>query len=340
MENYDERIWMLITRTLAGEATAAEKKELGRWLDEDTEHRIFFSQIKSAWADDPGESVDASFLYDYESGLHKLRRKIEEENNGYRKGSTAKAKTYFCYTGLKVAASVVFLVISLTVFMTIEFWHQPVTTYTTTGVEQRIIDLPDGSEVRLNINSAISFTEGFAKKDRQINLEGEAYFDVAKDPDKPFIVKVKDVEVQAIGTAFNVKEGTIEDIQVAVEEGIVSFRARNMKKGDEAKLAEGEMGWLSGSRDEIRIERGAVDNYLSWMHGKLTFDDMPLHKVIDQLEHIYGIEGELQDSAAIASIRLTSQTERTSLNEVLDKIAISLDITYRKEGDIVIWMAE
>src|SRR5699024_7771159 len=82
-----------------------------------------------------------------------------------------------------------------------------------------------------------------------------------------------------------------------------------------------------------------IQNYLSWIQGRLVFKSTGFGEVIRQLDHIYGIHSSLADSS-LAKLQLTAYTTNTSLNEVLDMIALSLDIDYRREDRQIIWMKE
>lgn len=336
MEHYDHRIWVLITKSLTREATDAEKKELEQWLSEHPDHRADFEEIRSSWEQD---TVDSSFLFDYESGLEKLRAKLqasEEEYEGSKKFPVPSLRSSR-FSPFKIAASILLIVAALSVFLTIQYWEHPVTTYTTTSVEQRIITLPDGSAVRLNANSRISFPENLTGSNRKIKLDGEAFFDVAKNSGRPFLVHTSDAVVRVLGTSFNVKESSEDkSVLVAVEEGVVSLHREGFEK-EAATLERGQLGRLAERTGRVTVEQTNIENYLSWINGRLVFENMPLRQVFRQLEHIYGIESRLGDPS-IATLKLTVHSEKTSLEEVLKTIALSMEITYQKKGNTVIWM--
>lgn len=337
MEHYDDRIWTLITKSLTKEATDSEGEELKRWLNEDSEHRDFFKEIQSSWSQEP---VDSSFLFDYDSGLDKLRRKLTdvEQRQASSDKKAVPSSRYSRFSPFKIAASILLLVAAVSAFFSIQYWEEPVVTYTTTAVEQRIITLPDGSVVRLNANSLLSFPEHLAGSGREVKLEGEAFFKVAKNPERPFRVHINDAVIRVLGTSFDVK-GSSKDksVWVAVEEGVVSLGRRKGAEAGVARLVHGQLGWLPADTDKVTVEQTNIENYLSWINGRLVFDKMPLKQVIRQLEHIYDIECRLKDSS-LASLQLTAYSEKTSLEEVLKMIALSMEITYRKKGNTVTWM--
>ncbi|MEX2573615.1 MAG: FecR domain-containing protein [Balneolaceae bacterium] len=335
MSDIEDHIWILITRNLSGEATPEEKEELGQWLAEDSKHREFYRGIESSWKKNPGRSINAPFLFDYESGLGKLRSKISEDNFFLRKKSLQEKRSYRVQAW-RIAASIVFFALCSSVYTTFYFWEEPApVSYATSAMEQRIITLSDGSVVRLNENSKIEVGDEFAEGTRNLRLEGEAFFDVEENPERPFTIHAGEAVVQVLGTAFNIKEGN--EVMVAVKDGLVSFRHRIQNERGTAMLSAGQMGLLSGDGREIKIEQSNVENYMSWMNGYLKFDSMPFDQVVRQLERIYGIGYELQD-LSISSLRLTIYTERMQMGEVLETIALAMDLAYERQGDTVIWM--
>lgn len=339
MEINDNRIWLLITRVLSDEVTASEKEELKQWMNKKPEHQKLFEELKVSWNQEPG---DISFLFDHQKGLDKLQSKISrvkrEDKKEARISNFLKTQSARKFKPFKIAASILLLVAALAVTFTLQYWEPSQTVYTTSSVEQRIITLPDGSKVRLNANSQITFPENFEGTRRQVTLEGEAFFEVEKNPRKPFVIHANEALIQVLGTAFSVKEQTASsDVMVVVKEGVVSFRPENKTEANGVKLRKGYLGYLSGADGEINVEEVNTENYFSWIHGQLSFDGTPLSDVLTQLERIYGIRNMINDSS-LASLRLTAHTNSASLEEVLQMIALSLEISYRRNGDTITWM--
>ena len=341
MEPLKDEIWILITRNLSGEATWEEEAKLNTWLAEDSEHRTIYKLIKEAWEEEPDGSVDNPFMYNYKSGLQKLRTKIDTEEEkqqidilqfGYNR--TSVKSTW------KAAASILLIVVSLSVFVTIQIWEKPTVSYTTSAVEQRIISLPDGSEVRLNKNSKLQFQENFSGDSREVYLEGEAFFDVQKNPNRPFIVYISDAAVKVLGTSFSIKEAeNIGETLVAVKDGLVTFRATQTEENGAVRLSAGQLGFIDRESNQVNVAQADVENYLSWINGKLIFESTPLDDVCFQLGKIYDLKCELS-SPSLKSKQLTVYTENTQLEEVIYTIALSLDIEYQMEDNKIVWMEE
>lgn len=334
MSKYREEIWVLVTRVLSGEATPAEENELKQWLDKDPKHREFYRNIKSSWSQDP-ERLSETFFFDYESGLGKLRNKLDKQRTVSRATLPLTKEKHFLLRHTWVVAAVILIAISLSVFATVSMWEQPEVrkSYVTSEIEQRIITLADGSVVRLNRNSKIDVGDDDGPI-REVQLQGEAFFDVARDPDRPFIIHTADATIRVLGTSFNVKES--DEVMVAVKEGVVSLRNRKYEDKSAAKLVAGQIGLLSKDGKDVQIEDTNIENYLGWMNGYLKFESMPFNQVIQQLERIYGMEHELVDPS-IGSVQLTVYTEQMQKEEVLQTIALALDLTYSEKEGVIHW---
>ncbi len=336
MQPHQQNIWILLTRVLSGDADSSEKKKFNQWLEEDQANRAFFEDLQTRWKETPDENtVNNRLLFDHESGISRLRYKIrEEKENNASQVATPPARNTNRFAGWAIAASILLLIGILSAWAGIRSWSPKVTTYETSNLEQRIITLPDKSTVRLNRNSAISFRKGLTGPTRKVSLKGEAFFEVNHD-DKPFIVHTGNAVIRDIGTSFNVKQQNDGKIVVAMKEGRATLRAKKASRRDASLLTKNQIGILNKGKVSA-ITQQDIQNYMSWINGRLVFNKMRFDKVIRQLDNIYGIRSSLEDSS-LAELNLTAYTQNTSLDEVLGMIALSLEITYRKEGQRVVW---
>src|SRR5699024_3380763 len=126
MNNYSEEVWILITSVLSDEASPEEREELRQWIDEDPKHYEFFSNIESSWEEEPDGTVDATFLFDYESGLKKLRSKLDKENRASPKQADIKYNNYSRTSSWKIAASIILFIVALSSYMATQLWEQSV----------------------------------------------------------------------------------------------------------------------------------------------------------------------------------------------------------------------
>lgn len=194
--------------------------------------------------------------------------------------------------------------------------------------QQTQVDLSDGTRVWLNSGSSIEFGDLDRQKVRQVRLKGEAFFSVAGDPKRPFIVNTPDFNVKVLGTKFNVN--TYNDIKtvVLVEGSVDVLRGR-----DRVSITPGEMFAWDSAGNEGRILEVATDNYVSWVNGYLLFENIPLGEVLSQLQSFFGVRF-FYDAAKASSTRISGKLElRDGLDTALLNLKNTTILSYVREGD-------
>ncbi|WP_116107948.1 FecR family protein [Lewinella sp. IMCC34191] len=172
---------------------------------------------------------------------------------------------------------------------------------TTTGfAEQKSVRLPDGSVVRLNANSRLSYAPDWDEvEDRIVNLRGEAYFKVRPNPatGQKFLVATPDLTVAVLGTVFNVNSRE-EETSVYLEEGAIALQLVAGER-TEKTMAPGELVTYSARQKQLVAgEKPAKPEvHTSWKDGVLVFENTPLRKVLDKIENIYGVTLEVADTS-------------------------------------------
>lgn len=243
-----------------------------------------------------------------------------------------------------VAASIAFLIAALSVLNIYKGEQAAEDTlqssvYNTSANEHRIITLSDGTRIRLNENTQVEISDFNKTDSRTVNLTGEAFFEVARNESKPFIVRSEHGVVQVLGTAFNVKtsEESGDLLIVAVSEGKVSFSNNAQISSEQTQiLTKNQVGLLNTETSEITTEGMNVRNYLTWMHGRVVYDKTPFKTVTRQLSHLYQIENTIEDEE-LNDLILTADFSERSLENVIETIAHSLDIAAEKNGNTVKW---
>jgi ferric-dicitrate binding protein FerR (iron transport regulator) len=231
---------------------------------------------------------------------------------------------------LKIAASFLLLIsIGLGTYYSKLFTAQPLaaTTIQVSGDQQETVLLPDGTHVRLNGDTKLSYSSDFAvSKIRQVTLSGEAFFEVAKNPEKPFVIDAGQSEVKVLGTVFNVKTRQGNNAVVAVQEGKVSFRGKEQTEG--IILVANEVGVLAKDGNVLRIDQSS-QNYFSWINHFLEFNNMPISQVVEQLDAIFDVDIELA-SPDLKNKYFTAYMKGKSVDEVMNQLALSLELKLEK----------
>lgn len=156
------------------------------------------------------------------------------------------------------------------------------------------LTLSDGTRVWLNAETELVYPVRFNGKQRVVYLKGEAYFDVAKNEEMPFLVQVEDVSVKVYGTEFNVN--TYGGVETVLVTGSVSMN----QGGKEVLLEPNQKGIFDKSKGEIRVENVDVLTYVAWKDGDFIFRNESLGSIMDKLSRWYGLDvfyqnGELRD---------------------------------------------
>jgi transmembrane sensor len=195
------------------------------------------------------------------------------------------------------------------------------------------VTLADGTVVTLNGGARIRYPKHLVEQStRAVFLQGEAFFKVASNPEKPFVITTHKAEIRVLGTAFNVREAADSSTTVAVTEGVVSFK-RITGGILPLTLKAGDVGTLQGHALS-RVHLQNTSNYMSWETGRLTFDQVKLSEVARQLQDLYGLTIELQD-AALADMLLTADMRRGAAPYVIREIATYLHLEYAITGNTV-----
>jgi len=206
-------------------------------------------------------------------------------------------------------------------------------TITTPRGGQYQLVLADGSKVWLNAASSIRFPAAFTGNERRVEITGEAYFEVAHDAAKPFHVKVNDMEVQVLGTHFNINAYEDEpSLKVTLLEGRV-----NVRKGSEAKLLEpGQQAVIAAGASVIAVEKDVdMDHVVSWKNGLFDFDNDPLPVVMRQLARWY--DATVVYTGAVPEGHYTGAIRRQArLSEVLKMLELAGGVQFSIEGKRIV----
>ncbi len=188
--------------------------------------------------------------------------------------------------------------------------------------------LPDGTTGWLNSTSRLKYNVDFNKK-RQVKLNGEAYFDVSKDPRKPFKVEVNEMDIIVSGTRFNVASYDNEDfVEIVLEEGKVA--CLNKAKDISYTLKPNDYLKFEKKTKELTIEPVMAEKYSSWKEGKLVFRNDPIDVIGRRLARWYNVEIEVRGEKADQT-GLWATFKDENLEEVLKLLKLSLHLQYEIE---------
>lgn len=193
------------------------------------------------------------------------------------------------------------------------------------GIRSQVV-LPDGSKVWLNAESTLKFPVPFPKDIRNVDLLGEAYFEVTKNQKQPFVVHSGNIEVKVLGTRFDCKAFEEDKtIEVILEEGQVALNPNVASGQDESILKPGDHAVIEKATGETRIRNEAIGKYIAWHTGKLVFDNTSMAEVASMLERWYGVEVVVKDPD-IFKYRFTTTFDNESIFHVIELLSLSSPI--------------
>jgi ferric-dicitrate binding protein FerR (iron transport regulator) len=292
-----------ITAHLAGEDQPLLPEDEGAELE----------QLRRAWM------LSGSFRYpeQHQTNWNQLAAKIN--------ATPHKGRQRWLTIGLSAAASLALLAAAY-----FTFWYrapkqgmETALYYNAAFGEQRQVPLPDGSNVTLNSGASIWVEPGFNKKQRNIELHGEAFFEVKK-LNLPFTVKAGKAEITVLGTAFNVRE-TKAEVRVDVARGNVRVEAKDQF----AEVRKGQAAILDVASGSLRAEAGDSLSW-SWKQGVLVFRNEPLSAVVERLEKHYNVRISMQPEWA--QKRYSGRFEPMPAADALNLINSALGISLKLEA--------
>src|SRR5436190_8511652 len=325
-----------LARYLSGESGPAEAQAIRRWLEADPERRRSLEELKAAWS----AAAQRSGPWDLDAMWSRIAAQmtrppappalqVEREVDAPR-GRDVKAWSLFRWGA--IAATVV-LVSGAAIWQLSHQPPAPMREVVTARGQRAELRFGDGSRVLLGVASRLRFPATFGRA-RDVELDGEAYFDVQHDAARPFRVHAAGTVTEDLGTQFVIRSyATDAAVRVVVASGRVAVRRQDVP-AEGLALVRGDLA-LVGSAGIPKVTGNVdLDAYLGWTNGRLEFHGAALGDVVRELERWYAIEIVLADSS-IVSVPFTGSFKNQSVDEVLDAVARSLDLAYRRQGDTV-----
>lgn len=328
----------LILKYLLGECSSRELEEVKAWVEESNQNRDWLLDLKVLWDQ---RFIDNVSRKDYlDRNFNDILRKIEVEQNNLRKQK--KQRRLRMAVSYAVAASLISFVVlffynrSSYVDAKVEYVVESVST----ADSIRRIQLPDNSIVWLGVNSKIEFLPSFAVNERRVVLEGEAYFDVEKDVERPFRVQTNNYVVKVLGTKFNVKSYDMESISATT-----LFSGKVVIENDASNellvLTPGQKLSYSKSNKQMQIEvvpKELNESMLS-ENNYITFKSASIASIVERLRYAYGAKIDVDEILMLNDRTYSGVIQlHDSLESVLDalKTVISFDFVIGDSGGFLL----
>ncbi len=287
MNHYKAIAWELIIAKFKGQISADEEQQLTEWAS-DPEHRAMLEELNVLW--EKIQSRSAGYTPDKEHSWELLTAKIRQfEQKGHkpRSANTVKRHRLYRYAAIACIALIVVFSISHLWDTSVEEAAQTKQVYTCLNGKSKVL-LPDGTEVWLHANTVLSYINHSQK--RIIEMDGEAYFEVAHDGERPFTVQSGDIQVVVHGTKFNVYSPTNSiEKKISLIEGSVSM----ITPTENQLMKPGEIAFYNTLSGDLTIRLGDISFEKSWANDYLYLTNRPLGEVCRILSKWYNVTIEV-----------------------------------------------
>ncbi len=200
------------------------------------------------------------------------------------------------------------------------------------GQQTQKVNTPDGSEIWINSNSTFKYPSEFSNKQREVILEGQGFFNVKKNPDKPFVVHAGNLKIKVLGTSFDVQSyRQEEEVIVTLATGKIEIELASEKPAQKAVLIPGEQFVYNKSLNKYTIKN--VDPYTgyAWKDGLLLFDQQPLSKIAKALERSYGVVFVFENRQ-LGNEKITFRGKNENLDNIMEILSFTAGFSYSVDG--------
>lgn len=326
------RITAIIRKYLANRFPPETEERVQRWIIKDKDSKEKEKASQEYWNELDFIEADA----DTYSALERVNLRI-----GYNKEHLANIASYhkfsrFTHKYSRVAAIILPLLIvagGLFYFNPFSSANEMIEISTAYG-EQKHLFLPDSSEIWLNAGSSISYPKSFANDERLVTLNGEAYFSVKRNAEKPFIVTTQQLSVKVLGTRFNVKAYPGDElITTTLTSGKVEINAISQQP---QILSPNEQLTYDKNTSNIRISEVNAADAESWITGKLIFSNATSEEIFRTLERRYDIVVDNQIDTSASKRYTVKFLKGESVDKILDILSDIIGFNYQQDGNKVI----
>jgi len=327
-EHIDETILLKVIEHTADEK---ERSLFTGWVDASAKNAEIFEQLKKTYQLTCID--DNSLKKNWESVVNKVKMGKEVPDYIELPGTAQISSIYFRLKPLiRLAAMLVILLGISFLLKTVVFNSEQLTISGNDRDPKDSYQLADGSLVYLNKNSEISFSKKFGIKDRKLSLKGEAFFEIKRNENIPFIITTYKTTTLVFGTSFNIYSDKSGQVRVSVVTGIVEFSST--QGNDKIKLVAGERGIFNPNQAGVVKENNNVRNSIAWKTGILYFTETPLPEAFRLLQKQYSrvfVFETRQDDLPT----LTTTIDNQSLEAVLKELNLLLNTKNVTRNDTI-----
>ena len=331
MGHAQDDFWLLVAKKLSGELSEKEEKKLRQLKADSPEKQAAYEQMEQNW--EKMQPPADHYQPDTEKGWQRMKFRLDSEHGLYdhepelSRPESENVRRLFPSLGA-IAASV-------TLLLAVGLWWWTASApgevvLTTARNETQMYWLPDSSQVWLNENSRLSYSDDFDENHRVVALTGEAFFEVKEAEGRRFTIFSEGAKTEVIGTSFNLSAYPGEAVSVQVVSGKVAFAP-----ADEDNAVFLEPGYQAVLNDGGVVEEKSPitnQNFRAWQNRRLVFSNTSLQEVISLLEEVYDTEIKLTNPD-LANCRYTATFEGASLEEIMHVLSVTGDLSFEQQDN-------
>ena len=310
---------------LSGDWEECKSKELNDWLEAESNNQQTFQHLINLWGAEQISKEEKNF--DHNEAWNSLSEKLV--HNQSTKTFNLNYKRLLTYAAIAVFALLIGGM-GYSWLQRVDFYsNQKMVEYIAPYGSRTELKLLDGSVVKLNAGTTIRYDNNFGLNNRKVELEGEAYFEVAKNEKLPFKVKTKEIAVIALGTIFNVKAYGDEDkVETTLLEG--SVRVKNIEHGVKRSIVLTPSQKAVFSKQDFNFEVMQLSNLseLSWFEEEWLISNMNLQEFSRLLERRYDVEIKFQDKR-IEKVVFSGKFKDETIEQIMEAVSLISPVKYK-----------
>ena len=323
---------------VTGNCSKNDQKLVEQWLDMSDDNMMLFDEFKQVW--DYTSVKNDSCLIDIEKRWNDFKDRAnfnETISVEVAEKSTSFSIKGILYNAARIAAV---LIVVFGLYLLFEKGNQAdIRSFTATVAQlSNPFVLPDGSDITMNRGAQVEYPEYFSSDIREVNFKGEAFFEIAHNPDIPMIIATDNVRVKVLGTSFNLCNCVGSDeITVYLETGKVLFYSIDIDDGsvlEQIILLPGDKGIYNKNTGLITKHQFTDNNHIAWKTGVLEFVNAPLPDVIKVIEKTYNIK--VNSSIILSDNMLTARFDNETPESIFESLQIIFGLDYEIDNNSVV----
>ena len=328
----EETHHILLDKYIRSDCSPAERSTVEAWIKESDANREEYEQFKQL--NDELLQFDFGLSAQTDQQWENLKAQLQVAETSTDDATVVPITRARRFRFLRVAAAVALLLSAA--WLVNSYFNAPnaptlAQEFITPLGQTQSIELADGSTILLNADSKLFVKEGFNGEDRQVELQGQAYFQIAKNPNKPFIIQTGEVRTQVLGTAFSLKAYPDDpSVHIAVSEGKVKFFEN---ESNSIELTAEKAATFDRDDKAITATEFDAESSFSWKENRLSFSKTPFKEVVRTLERKYGVKIVDKTGDNFKELLSTSYESTTPLADILHELNLVYSLKITRKGE-------